>query len=179
MDNNENREIKPCESHTHKHCWLKYLGIVCATLVGSFLAFYVVADCALNYVLSPAYAFNEFDEMNSRMSRDFDKMNSDFDKMAKHEMSFTHKSGVEFIQTPEAYKFIVDLTPFEGNTEDIKVDVDGRKITISGEANYNKNNVESYTKMRQTYTLSNKAKVDKLSKKKVDNKYIITVPIED
>ncbi|GEM_PF-5689723 len=178
MSECENNGAKNC-GNNHKHCWLKYAGIICATLVGSFLAFYVVADCALNYILSPAYAYNEFDEMDKQMYRNINRMNADFDKMMKDSTEYSHKSAVEFIRTPEAYKFVVDLTPFDGNTEDIKVDVDGHRITISGEANSDKNNVKSYTKMSQTYTLINKAQPQKLSKKKVDNKYIITVPIED
>ena len=94
-------------------------------------------------------------------------------------MTFQHKSAIDFIKTPDAYKFIIDLTPFQGKTDDINVEVKNNQISISGEASSNTKNVETFTKMSQTYSLSKGANTDKMTKKTVDNKYIITIPIED
>jgi len=179
MDNQENIDLKMCEQHKDKGCALKYAGVICAALLGSFLGVYVAADSTYNRLISPAYAVSDFEKINKTVFQDFEKINKDIDKMTQHEMIYSNKSAVEFIKTPESYKFIIDLTPFQGNADDIKVEIKGSVITISGESNYNKNRVEAFTKMSQTYTLSNKAKMDKLSKKKVGNKLEITVPIED
>ena len=180
MEEYRNYEQRHEDYHHHKKfCWLKYLGIICATLLGSFLAFYFVADNTMNSFMSPCFAMKHMNKFDKMVMNDFDRMEKDFNKMDKNTRFFRHHSAVEFIKTPESYKFIVDLTPFQGNTDAVNVDVKDSFITISGEANSNKNNIETFTKMSQTYSLSKNAKVDKLSKKKVDNKYIITIPIED
>ena len=161
----------------------KYAGIILATFLGSFLAFYFAVNSTLARFICPAYGMNNIQKIDREFARDFkefDKdMNKSFNKINTRNVMFQHKSALEYIKTPDAYKFIVDLTPFQGNADAINVDVDGSVITISGESSSNKNNVETFTKMSQTYTLGAGAKPDKLSKKKVDNKYIITVPIED
>lgn len=166
-----------------KHRGLKYTGIILATFIGSFLAFYFVANMAMNRFICPAYGMDSFQKMDREIMhdfREFDKeMNRINDKFRTHNVIFQHKSALEYIKTPDAYKFVVDLTPFQGNADAVNVDIEGSVITISGEASTNKNNVETFTKMSQTYTLGAGAKPEKLSKKKVDNKYIITVPIED
>ena len=43
----------------------------------------------------------------------------------------------------------------------------------------NKKHEKSLAKISQTYLLENGANYNKISKKKIDNNYIITVPIED
>ena len=170
----------PCH---HRHKWLKYLGCMFATLLGSFLAFYFVANCTMNHFMCRAYAMSEMRKMDKMMMRDFEKMDKDFDKdmksFKKSGMFIRHRSAIEFIKTPDSYKFIVDLTPFQGNPEALNIEVKDDQISISGESKINTNNSESFTKMSQTYSLGKGAKPDKISKKKVDNKYIITVPIED
>ena len=132
-----------------RHKWWKYLGIVLATLVGAFFAFYFAVSCALSHLMSPAYAMHKMHKMDRMAMRDFKEFDKDMSKMSKTGMFFQHKSAVEFIKTPDSYKFIVDLTPFQTCA-----------LPIS-------------------YSLSPKANIEKLSKKKVDNKYVITVPIED
>lgn len=168
----EYREQKQCKCH---RVW-KYLGIITATLAGSFLAFYFATTCALNRLMSPAFAYND-----RVMMRDFNRIDRQFDKDFKtlNKMSVQHKSAVDFIKTPDAYKFIIDLTPFQGKADDINVEVKDNQISISGEASVNNKNMETYTKMSQTYSLCKGANTEKMSKKTVDNKYIITIPIED
>ena len=159
-----------------KHCFIKYLGVILATLIGSFLAFYFAVNCAMNHFMSKGYAIRQFHKMERFARNDVDKFDKDFSGMDR---MFHKKSAVEMFKTPDAYKFIVDLIPFQGNAESINVTVEGNNLTISGEANSVKNNVDTFVKMSQTYTLCRCAKTDKISKKKVNNKYIITVPIED
>ena len=177
MEEYREHRLAGCGCH---RVW-KYLGIVLATLTGSFLAFYFATSCALNHLMSPAYAIGDMNRLNKSMMRDFDRIDRQFDKDFKNmrKMTFQHKSAIDFIKTPDAYKFIIDLTPFQGKTDDINVEVKNNQISISGEASSNTKNVETFTKMSQTYSLSKGANTDKMTKKTVDNKYIITIPIED
>lgn len=159
-----------------------YIGIILATLLGSFLAFYFVASCTVNHFISHAYMMKQMRKMEKIGMHDFNKMDKafskDFNDIQINGLT-KRKSTIELYKTPDAYKFVVDLTPFQGNSDVVKIDTKGRELQISAESAFNKNNTEAFTKMSQTYMLSPEAKLDKLSKKKVDGKYIITVPIED
>ena len=128
--------------------------------------------------MCPVYGMNHIERMDKMVMDDFKKMDKDFDRASKQGMFF-HRSAVDFVKTPDSYKFVIDLTPFQGNPDAVDIKVEGNMLTISGESSVTKNNYESFTKMSQSYTLCPKANIEKLSKKKVDNKYIITVPIED
>ena len=55
----------------HKtHCLLKYLGLVFATILGAFLAFYFVLNTTINHLMSPYYTMNQMDKMIPGMAND-------------------------------------------------------------------------------------------------------------
>lgn len=161
-----------CERH-----WMwKYLGILLATLVGSFLAFYFAVNCTMQHFIHKTHTMREMHRME-KMAMQMEHANKDYKIINKD--FFKSKNAIDFIKMPDAYKFIVDLTPFQGNPNAVKVDINDKQITISGESEINRNNTETFTKISQTYTFGKEAKLDKISKKKFQNKYLITVPIED
>ena len=175
----EENKINEAESSKCKcnRVW-KYAGIVLATFIGAFLAFYFAVSCTMNHFIHTAYSIHRIQKADRMMMRDFSKTDKEFQKEFR-QMPFEHKPIVDFIKTPDSYKFIVDLTPFQGNTNAVNIETEKSLITIKAEATVNKENSETFTKMSQTYRLCSKAKTEKLSKKKVGNRYIITVPIED
>lgn len=164
--------------HRRNH-WLKYFGCMLATLVGAFLAFYFLASCTFNHFINHAYMMKQIHKMNRIAEKDMAQFQKDEKFLQNSAIVLPHKNAVEFIKTPDSYKFIVDLMPFQGNKDAVNVEVKNNKISISGESEYSKNNTDTYTSMSQTYSLGKDANVEKLSKKKVGNKYIITIPIED
>jgi len=167
-----------------KHCILRYLGVVFATLLGAFLAFYFAVHTTIDRFTNPYYAMNRMDKMMMKENKEFSQMNDKFfdeniPPFAGAHKPFHHHEIISFLRTPESYKFIVDLKPFRGNANAIRVEAKGSQITISGETSSNRKNEEYFTQMSQTYLLDNDANMGKLSKKKVHDKYIITIPIED
>ena len=159
-----------------KHCLLKYLGVVTATFLGTFLAFYFVVHSTLDRLTNPCNIMHRADKM---MSREFDKFDKDFSIPKEPHKHFHGHGVISLMRTPDSYKFIIDLKPFRGNANAIRVETKGQQITISGETASNKKNGEYFTQITQSYLLDDDAKVDRLSKKTVSDKYIITVPIED
>lgn len=163
-----------------KYCLLKYLGIVCATFLGAFLAFYFTVRVTVDRFTNPYYIMQRADKMMMRADKDFHR--PDFAEAPVPIAPHKHFHGadiINFIRTPDAYKFIIDLKPFHGNSNAVRIETKGREITISGETNSNKKNEEYFTQISQSYLLDDDAKMDKISKKTVKNKYIITIPIED
>lgn len=168
------------EDNEKKHCFYKYLGLFFATLIGAFLAVYVVTDIAINRFMDPFAAMHKID-------KEFKKMDAiiPVGEIPPQHMRgyFEHKmlksNIVNFAKTPDAYKFFINLKTFNGNPEDIKITTDDNTITISGESTVDKKDSESFTSFSQTYTLDENANLEKMSKKKVHNKYVITIPMED
>ena len=159
-----------------KHCLLKYLGVVLATFAGAFLAFYCVVHSTVDRFTNPYSIMHRADKM---MMRDFDRFDKDFPARKGQHKHFHNHGMVSFIRTPEAYKFIIDLKPFHGNANAVRVETKGQQITISGEAAQNKKNEEYCTQITQSYLLDDDAQINKMSKKIVSDKYIITIPVED
>lgn len=164
--------------HRKSH-WLKYLGCMLATLLGAFLAFYFLTSCTFNHFMNHAYMMRQMHKMDRMAAKDMTQFQKDEKLLESPAIKIHRGNAVEFIKTPDSYKFIVDLVPFQGNKDAINVEVKNNKISISGESEYSKNNTETYTSMSQTYYIGKDANTEKLSKKKVGNKYIITIPIED
>lgn len=160
-----------------KHCLLKYLGLVLATILGAFLAFYFVLNTTINHFMSPYYAMNQMDKMVERENNEF--MKDDIPIFGLNKEQYKHHEIITLMRTPEAYKFIIDLKPFHGNVNAINIETKNGQITINGEISTNKKHEKSLAKISQTYLLENGANYNKISKKKIDNNYIITVPIED
>lgn len=162
----------------HKtHCLLKYLGLVLATILGAFLAFYFVLNTTINHLMSPYYTMNQMDKMIERENNEF--MKDDIPIFGLNKEQYKHHEIITLMRTPEAYKFIIDLKPFHGNVNAINIETKNGQITINGEISTNKKHEKSLAKISQTYLLENGANYNKISKKKIDNNYIITVPIED
>ncbi len=159
----------------------KYLGLFCATLIGAFLAVYVVADMALNRLFNPFIAMNkmdkEFRKMERTMMKELPPNPHGFNGFMGREM---HSSSVvNVLYTPEEYKFIIDLRPFDNNSNNIQVTAKDSMINISGEKVVDKKNSHSLSSFSQSYSLDADANIDKMSKKKVKDKYIVTIPLED
>lgn len=156
-----------------KGSFYKYLGLFFAVLIGSFLAFYFVVNTTINSLMSPFAAMH-------RMDKEFAKFDKDMQfvrEIPPHLVS--RHNTVDFVKSSDEYKFIIDLKPFNGDANNIKINLEGHDITISGDAVIKNKNSETFNSFSQTYTLDDSANIEKMTKKTVRDKYIITIPLED
>ena len=165
------------DEHRKHRVW-KYIGIICATLLGAFLAFYVVVDCTMKRMTSPEHYMREAARMNKMAMQNIKEFDKDVAQMTRVEEKFLHKNTIKLIRTPDSYKFIIDLKPFKGNQNAINLDVNGSMLTISGECTTDKRNSEIVTNLSETYDLGKDADFDKMSKKKEGDKLIVNIPID-
>lgn len=167
------------EDETKKNQWLKYLGIVGATLLGSFLAFYFVADMTIKHLTDPAYQFKKFDKMMERQARDMDKM----DRRMMREMGMPHfhknKSMVMVDKDDDEYKIVVDLRTFDNNEKNVKFDLNNNMATVSASIEKEKRHEDSVIEFSQTFYLSGNLDKKNIKKEKERDKYVITIPIKD
>jgi len=161
-----------------KHC-MKYLGIMLATLAGSFLAFYFVADMTIKHMTDPAYQFKKMDKMMERHSRDMEKMDRRMMKDMGMPSMFHHKPMVVLDKLDDEYKIIVDLRAFDNNEKNIKFDLNNNLATVSASIEKEKRHEDSIVEFSQSFYLSGNLEKSKIKKETERGKYIITIPLKD
>lgn len=162
--------------YEHKSHWLRTLGIILATFLGAFLAFYFVTDMRLNRMTSPEYQMKKMEKMMQREERNFRKMDEQFG-----ENPFEPRLApmlVNLVKEPGEYKVIVDLKPIGGSEKNVNVKLDDNVVTVSGEVERKEHHREDIMNFSQSYYLDEKLISDKISKERKGNKYIITIPYE-
>ena len=161
----------------HKEHWLKVIGIILATLVGAFLAFYVVADLTFTRMTSPAYHMKKMEKLMKKEQKRFERMEKHMGanpfepKLAPMLVSLTKE--------PEEYKIIVDLRPLDNNENNVNVKLEGNVVTVSGEVEKKEEHREDIMSFSQSYYLDEKIEADKMTKERKGDNYIITIPFED
>ena len=209
-ENNSNNELKS-EVKKHicfeKHCWKQCLAMVIAAFLGSFLAFYFVADQMmlrkqmLPHFMPPHHfekrMFDDFERMHQNQKHDIDKMfekdmeafkeafsiNKDFERRMFSDvrmpkiMMNTVKIKTEF--NDNVYNVIISLKPFQGDENKINYNINGRKLTVFGKSQIKEKNYEHDVSFSQDFILPENADISKVSKTKDGNKLIISVPMKE
>lgn len=160
-----------------QHTWARTLGIIIATFIGAFLAFYLAIDLTINRMLSPEYHIKKMEKMMQKQERSFHKFE---DKMMDN--PFEPKMApmlVNLVKEPNEYKIVVDLKPLGGNEKNINVKYDNKLVTVSGEMEKTTKHEEKIMNFSQSYYLDEDVNIDKMTKEKKGNNYIITIPFEE
>ena len=161
----------------HKEHWLKIIGIILATLIGAFLAFYFVADVTFNRMMSPAYQMKKMEKLMKKEQKRFERMeehlgNNPFEPKLAPML-------VKLAKNSDEYKIIIDLEPLDNNEKNVNVNLENNIVTISGEIEKKEHHREDILSFSQSYYLDEKIEADKMTKEKKGDKYIVTIPFED
>lgn len=165
------------EDERREHHWFRTIGVILATLLGTFLAFYFVADLTLSRMMSPEYQMKKMEKMIRNQERSIHKFEDRF-----LENPFEPKMApmlVNLVKESNEYKVIVDLKPLGGNEKNINVKLDKNIVTVSGEIDKKEFGNQNIINFSQAYYLDENLIADKITKEKHGNKYIITIPYED
>lgn len=166
--------------------WMKYALIAISTFLGAFLAFYFVADQVakrmfihhmplhMRHMMAP---IEKMDRKMEKVVRNEERAMENFDMpempMAKDPAILKNYS------TEDEYKIILDLSKFNDNPENVKVNIQDNRVNISGKSTIKKFGKTGEYEFEQNFVLPhdiNKAYVTKIKK---GHKYIITLPFED
>jgi len=178
MDNNENNY-----SNRNGHPFKKDLCLVALmAFVGSFLAFYLLAHQTYIHYFSPMK--NKIPHLDKDIMKDFSKMENDSFEMSglskKELRSLKNKiSAVQSAKYEDAYVIVVDLKQFGNNENNIRFAINGNTATISGNTNKSRGNSESEYYFTESFEIPEKIKINEITKEKINNKYVITLPIEN
>ena len=209
-DNNANNELKS-EVKKHicfeKHCWKQCLAMVIAAFLGSFLAFYFVADQMMHrnpmphHFMPPHHfekrMFDDFERMHPHPKFDpdkiFEKDMEAFNKAFNINKDFERRMLSDFgipkirmnsvkIQTEfndNVYNVIINLKPFQGDEGKINYNINGRKLTVFGKSQIKEKDFEHDVSFSRDFILPPNSDISKISKIKDGNKLIISVPMKE
>ena len=158
-----------------RHPWLKVIGIILATFLGVFLAFYFVADMTFNRMMNPDYQIRKMEKMMQHQEKKFRKL----ENRVMQENPFEPQSApmlVNLQKEPGQYKVIVNLKPLGGDEKNVNVKLDDNIVTVSGEVEKNDKHGEKIMNFSQSFSLDEKLNSDKMTKERKGDKFIITIP---
>lgn len=160
-----------------KHSWVKIIAIFLATLIGAFLAFYFAADITFHRMLSPEYNLKRMERIMKQQERSFHKIDEKF-----IENPFEPKMApmlVNLVKEASEYKIIVDLKPIGNDEKNLNIKIDKNVITVSGEMEKISRHGERIINFSQSFYLDEDIEIEKMTKERNGNKYIITLPFKD
>lgn len=174
-DNNKNEEQENCIFCKNPVMRSIFTGIL--IFLGAFAAFYVVSDWHFKRMMDPAYQMRRMDRV---MVRDADRIEHMARKQLMHQYRMDEKiaSFVRMEKTNDAYKIIINLKPFDNNEKNVKVSVNNNVLNISAAGERATGHNQEIVRYSQNFTFGDDVDLDKLTKMKDGNDYIITIPMD-
>ena len=171
-----------------KHPALRHVLTGLLVFLGSFLAFYAVADWHFKRILDPSFYMRRMDKAVMQRERNFDKMERRalkqqewIDKRTmKMQQKMTEQSS-QFIhveKADDAYKIVIDLRPFENDEKNVEVKTDGNTVVINAAGEKNKHNKKEIIRFSQAFNFGEDIDTDNITKIRQGDDYIINVPID-
>ena len=157
----------------NKHHLLKVIGVIIATFLGAFLAFYLVVDLTFGRMFNPEYQIRKMEKTMNNIQKFDEKM---------MESPFVPKMSpmlVNLVKESNEYKIIVDLKPLGDDEKNVDVKLDNNIITVSGDMQKKELRGEKIMNFSQSFYLDEKLMLNKVIKERKGNKYIVTIPFED
>ncbi len=156
----------------NKHHLLKVIGVIIATFLGAFLAFYLAVDLTLNRMFNPEYQIRKIEKSMNNIQKFDEKM---------MENPFVPKMSpmlVNLVKEANEYKVIIDLKPLGDDDKNVDVKLDNNIVTVSGDMEKKELGGEKLMNFSQSFYLDEKLLPNKIVKEKKGNKYIVTIPFE-
>ncbi len=169
-----------------KHPALKHLLTGLLIFLGAFAAFYVVSDWHFKRMFDPAFQMRKMDKAIIQRERNFDKMERKVlkqqqlmdkkvlkaeEKIAKNTAQFIH---VE--KTPDNYKIIIDLSPFDNNEKNVEVNTDGNTLIINAAGENASKHKKEILRYSQAFNFGEDIDTQNITKIRQGDEYVITVP---
>ena len=179
MDENNNNENKECHCNSHKtEHWVKFALLLLALFIACYLAVYYVLDQIRHAYYIPAAPIENID----RIIREQDRLFNEMSAFPMHNSAMMAiKSPVETYKddTTDSYKMIINLKPFNNNPNNVKINIDENRISVKASSEKSKKHSDSVYKFTQSFVLPEKIDTEKVTKEKIKNKYVITLPVEN
>lgn len=186
MDENNNyeeRETREHYHHYHEDCWLchhpvlKHIITALMVLLGSYLAFYTLADWHFKRMLDPAVQMRRIEKNMMREQNQIERMyKKDFERGIR--LGEQTSGYIHLEKKDDAYEIIVNLRPFDNNEKNVEVSTDGGMLTVTAAGEQTTRRHDKMIKVMQQYDFDEDVDFSKIKKEKKGDNYIITVPFK-
>ena len=150
------------------------IGIIALiTFLVSYLAFFMTIKHHLKNFSNPFYRTERFEKLLQKQEQNFEK-----DILKDMENPFVPKMRpmiVNLVKELNEYKVIIDLTPFDGDENNINITVKDDELTVIGQLDKKVRGTEKIINFAQTYYLEEKINNDKIINEKRGDKYIVII----
>lgn len=183
----ENRDYNEClleennnnsKNNREMKCWIKFALLLLALFIACYLAAYYILDQMRHAYYIPSAPIENID----RIIKEQDKMFNEMSTFPMHKNALTPlKHPIETFKDTKlnAYKMIIDLAPFNNNEKNVNVDVQENRVNVSGLGEKSTKNSDRIYTYSQSFVLPEKIETDKVTRERIKNDYIITMPIDD
>lgn len=164
------------KSFFEKHPFLKHLFYGFLSLLGAFLAFYMVTDWYFKSMLDPINQIKRMDKAIEKRDREIEKT---FKKAFTGTQKMQERANrvIRLEQDEDEYKVIVDLIPLNDNERNIEVKANGNVLTVKAVGIRGMGDRKSIMEFIQSYRFNDNVDLNKLTQDRKGDDYIITVPI--
>ena len=171
-----------------KHPVLKHILTGLLVFLGAFAAFYVVTDWHFKRMMDPVSQMRRIDKAIMQREKSFDKMErralkaqERYDRKAfnaQERMERTVSGFVHVEKTPDCYKIVIILRPFDNDETNVEVKTDGNTVVINAAGEKNKHNKKEIIRFSQAFNFGEDIDTDNITKIRQRDDYIINVPID-
>lgn len=172
MEENHNESnFRECKCNEEN--WIKFAFIALAVFLGVFFATYYIMD-QIRHSYGVPYRMNDLDRILEEQDRAFNRFNRT--PIGFHSiMQGPNPVTLEQVKDENAYKLIIDLKPFDNNIKNVKVNVDGKRVTVEGVKFKDRNNKEDLYTFSQTILLPEEIDSATVTQEKVKDKLVVTM----
>ena len=81
-------------------------------------------------------------------------------------------------KTPDSYKIVIDLRPFDNDEKNVEEKPEGNTILINAAGEKNKHNKKEILRFSQAFNFGNDVDLENMTKIREGNNYIINIPLD-
>lgn len=97
---------------------------------------------------------------------------------AQERMERTVSGFAHVEKTPDSYKIVINLRPFDNDEKNVEVKTDGNTVVINAAGEKNKHNKKEIIRFSQAFNFGEDIDTDNITKIRQGDDYIINVPID-
>lgn len=176
----ETEKHKECNCHNSNKTenTIKFILLLLALFLASYLAVYYVSDQIRHSYYIPRTQLETIDNIIKEQDKLFNEI-STFPMQNRISKELSNPIEMYKNDAEDAYKIVINLKEFGNNTDNIKLNITDKEITINGSNETYKKNSEKHYEFSQNIVFPEKIDKKQIKKEIKRNKYIITLPIDD
>lgn len=179
-NNNEIKTNNKTACNEDKICHLiKFAALLVTLFLACYLAVYYIMDQIRHSYYLPAVPIENIDRIIKEQDRMFEKELGAFPMHNKALKRMASPIETYKDDKKDAYKIIINLKNFDNNEKNIKLNINDNNVTIIATNTNTTKKEENFYTYTQSFNLPEKINTKLITKEKLGNKYIITLPLEN